>query len=280
MFATTLENRMWSDSRLRGTAYWLACVAPPVALARLIERRSRRGRGRVAIVAITTWAVVGSRSLRGEARALRRLLQHADLPAARRRVTHLVGRDPAALDAAGMARAGVESVAENSCDAVVAPLFWGAVAGLPGLVGYRAVNTLDAMVGHHSPRYERFGWAAARLDDLANLVPARLSAALAAVAAPAVGGQVGETVRVTRRYGRDHPSPNSGLSEAAYAGALGLRLGGRNVYAGRTEDRPVIGAGRDASPDDLDRAAALCSALTAASAGAAAALAYVVRGRR
>jgi adenosylcobinamide-phosphate synthase len=277
-FAGALENRMWSDSRIRGTAYWLACVAPPVAVARLIDCRS--GRGRVAVVAMTSWAVLGSRSLRSEARILSLLLQRGDLPGARRRVTHLVGRDPSALDAAGIARAGVESVAENSCDAVVAPLFWGAVAGLPGLVGYRVVNTLDAMVGHHSPRYERFGWAAARLDDLANVSPARLTAVLTAFTSPVVGGQVGETVRITRRYGRQHPSPNSGWSEAAYAGALGLRLGGRNVYAGRAEDRPVIGAGRDARVEDLERATVLCAAVTAAAAIGAAAFAYAGRGRR
>src|SRR5205823_11444708 len=111
------------------------------------------------------------------------LLAHDDLAGARDRVTHLVGRDPSVLDAGGVARAAVESVAENTCDAVVAPLLWGAVAGLPGLVGYRAVNTLDAMVGHRSPRYLRFGWAAARLDDAANLVPARLTALLAAALA-------------------------------------------------------------------------------------------------
>jgi adenosylcobinamide-phosphate synthase len=273
--AGALERRMWAADRTRGAVYVLACVGPPVALAAVIGRRRR-----IAAVVVSTWAVLGSRSLRGEAAALAVLLRDDDLARARERVTHLVGRDPAALDAAGIARAGVESVAENTCDAVVAPLFWGAVAGLPGLVGYRAVNTLDAMVGHHSPRYERFGWAAARLDDLANLVPARIGAALVAVVAPAVGGRGAETVRITRRYGRAHPSPNSGLGEAAYAGALGLRLGGRNVYAGRVEDRPVLGEGRDAGPDDLDRAAALCAAVTGAAALTAAVLAYIGRGRR
>jgi adenosylcobinamide-phosphate synthase len=276
-FAGAVEKRAWADDRARGVVYWLACVVPCVVLAGLVERR---GRGRMAAIAVTTWTVLGARSLRTEAAALAELLRDDDLPGARERVTHLVGRDPSTLDAAGIARAGVESVAENTCDAVVAPLFWGALAGLPGLVGYRAVNTLDAMVGHHSSRYERFGWAAARLDDLANLVPARLSAALVAVAAPTVGGNAAEALRITRRYGRDHPSPNSGLGEAAYAGALGLRLGGRNVYAGRVEHRPVLGQGREAGPDDLDRAAALCAAVTGAAAATGAVLAYVVRARR
>jgi adenosylcobinamide-phosphate synthase len=252
-------------------------VAPPVALARLIDRR---GRGRLATVAVTTWAVLGSRSLRTEARAVGALLRDDDLPGARQRITHLVGRDPAALDVTGIARAGVESVAENTCDAVVAPLIWGAVAGLPGLVGYRAVNTLDAMVGHHSPRYERFGWAAARADDLANLGPARLTALVVTLVAPTVGADARAALRIARRDGRAHPSPNSGLSEAAYAGALGLRLGGRNVYAGRVEVRPVLGDGRDADTGDLERAAALCAAVTAAAALTAAALAAALGARR
>jgi adenosylcobinamide-phosphate synthase len=274
-FAGAVERHLWADDRKRGAVHVLACVGPPVAMAALVGRR-----GRIMAVVVTTWAVLGSRSLQAEARALGALLRDDELAGARERITHLVGRDPATLDAAGMARAGVESVAENTCDAVVAPLFWGAVAGLPGLVGYRAVNTLDAMVGHHCARYERFGWAAARLDDLANLVPARIGAALVALAAPAVGGSGAEAVRMTRRYGRAHPSPNSGMGEAAYAGALGLRLGGRNVYAGRVEDRPALGEGRDAGPDDLDRAAVLCAAVTTAAAVTAAVLTGVTRGRR
>jgi adenosylcobinamide-phosphate synthase len=275
--AGALERRMWADDRARGALYWLAAVAPPLTLARLIDRR---GRVRLAAVAVTTWAVLGSRSLRTEARAVGALLREDDLPGARERVTHLVGRDPAALDAAGVSRAAVESVAENTCDAVVAPLLWGAVAGLPGLVGYRAVNTLDAMVGHHSPRYERFGWAAARADDLANLVPARITALLVALVAPTMGGDARAALRIARRDGRAHPSPNSGLSEAAYAGALGLRLGGRNVYAGRVELRPVLGDGRDAGAEDLERAAALCASVTVAAALTAAALAAVLGARR
>jgi adenosylcobinamide-phosphate synthase len=185
-------------------------------------------------------------------------------------VTHLVGRDPAALDEPGIARAVVESVAENTCDAVVAPLFWGAVAGLPGLLGYRAVNTLDAMVGHRSPRYARFGWAAARLDDVANLVPARLTAALVAVVAPLLGGDARRAVRITLRDGRKHPSPNSGISEAAFAGALGLRLGGRNTYVGRVENRPELGDGRPPTASDIGAATRLCAAVTGAAAVAAA----------
>src|SRR6185436_9743687 len=140
-----------------------------------------------------TWAVLGGTSLATHGEALAAELGEtgtggADLAVARARLPSLCGRDPAVLDGAGMARAGTESMAENTSDAVVAPLLWGAVAGVPGLLGYRAVNTLDAMIGYRSPRYRRFGWTAARLDDLANLVPARVSALLVAVLAPAVGG--------------------------------------------------------------------------------------------
>jgi adenosylcobinamide-phosphate synthase len=159
----------------------------------------------------------------------------------------------------------VESVAENTSDAVVAPLLWGALAGLPGLLGYRAVNTLDAMVGHHGPRYENFGWAAARADDLANYLPARLTAALTAAVAPAVGGNWRTALSVARADGHRHPSPNAGVAEAAFAGALGLRLGGRNDYGSHTEDRPLLGAaGRAPGVDDIARAARLSRAVTAA----------------
>ncbi|MDT4943250.1 MAG: adenosylcobinamide-phosphate synthase, partial [Pseudonocardiales bacterium] len=172
-----------------------------------------------------------------------------------------------------VARAVVESVAENTCDAVVAPLFWGAVAGVPGLLGYRAVNTLDAMVGHRSPRHGRFGWAAARLDDLANVVPARLTAGLVALAAPAVGGDARGALRVAARDGRNHPSPNSGVSEAAFAGALGLRLGGRNAYRNRVEHRPELGDGAPPTVADIGRANRLCAGVTLAAAATAALLA-------
>ena len=153
-----------------------------------------------------------------------------------------------------MARATVESVAENTSDAVVAPLLWGAVAGVPGLLGYRAVNTLDAMVGHRSPRYERFGWAAARLDDLVNWVPARV-AGLAAAAGGAAGRRItGGGAAGRRRDAGQHPSPNAGVVEAAFAGALGIRLGGRNVYDGQVEDRGVLGDGRAVEIADIARA--------------------------
>ena len=162
-----------------------------------------------------------------------------------------------------MARAVVESVAENTSDAVVAPLLWGAVAGIPGLVAYRAVNTLDAMVGYRSARYLRFGWAAARTDDVANWIPARVTAALTAACAPLVTRTSPVSVlNVVRRDGGRHPSPNAGRCEAAFAAALGVRLGGTNVYGGVTETRPDLGDGRAPEPEDIRRAVLLSRAVT------------------
>jgi adenosylcobinamide-phosphate synthase len=266
--AGALEQRMHADSKARGTVFTAICVGAAVVAGRTIEHRA--GRSRVLVIAAGTWAVLGGRSLRAEGTAVHVLLARDDLDGARTQVTHLVGRDPSVLDSDGVARAAVESVAENTCDAIVAPLLWGAVAGLPGLLAYRAVNTLDAMVGHRSPRYANFGWASARLDDLANVVPARATAALVALVAPAAGGDLREAARIAARDGGKHPSPNAGVSEAAYAGALGLRLGGRNVYESRIEDRPTMGDGCAPTSDDLRRATRLCAAVTVAAAALAA----------
>ena len=169
--AAALEARDYADSRPRGTAHAAACVLAVAAPAALLHRRTRgRPPSQAAAAALTVWAVTGARSLHNEAERIMAALAANDLPAARPALPSLCGRDPAGLDAEEMARAVIESVAENTCDAVVAPLLWGAVAGLPGLAAYRAVNTLDAMVGYRSPRYLRFGWASARLDDVANWV--------------------------------------------------------------------------------------------------------------
>jgi adenosylcobinamide-phosphate synthase len=215
------------------------------------------------MMAVTMWTVLGGRSLRREAAAMAEALNTGDLAGARSRLPHLCGRDPSTLDTGELARATVESVAENTSDAEVGPLVWGAIAGIPGLVGYRAVNTLDAMVGHRNPRYRLFGTASARLDDLANLIPSRFTAALMVGAAPLVNdgprrsGSIVRAAWVWLRDGRQHPSPNSGQCEAGMAGALGVRLGGRNVYAGRVEDRPLLGLGPSPSPVDIRRAARL-----------------------
>jgi adenosylcobinamide-phosphate synthase len=202
----------------------VACTGPAAAAGwaagRLAGRRPVPG---AALAAAATWAVLGGASLAAEAAGISRALTAGDLADARRRLPALCGRDPAGLPAAELARAAVESVAENTCDAVVAPLLWGAAAGVGGLLGYRAVNTLDAMVGHHTMRYERFGWAAARLDDVANVVPARLTAALAVALAPAVGGSGRRALRTVRRDGAAHPSPNAGRSGSASAAPTSTR---------------------------------------------------------
>jgi adenosylcobinamide-phosphate synthase len=258
------------------------CLAP-VAAAGLAGQlaSAHRPSARVVVTGLATWAVLGGTSLAREAQAIGRLLDHGDLPAARRRLPALCGRDPDRLDAAGLARAAVESVAENTSDAVVAPLLWGAVFGLPGLLGYRAVNTLDAMIGHHSPRYERFGWAAARLDDAANLIPARVTGLLAAGLAPAVGGSPRHALRMMRRDGGHHPSPNAGRCEAAFAGSLDVQLGGQNVYHGRTERRGLLGDGGPPDAADLARAVRLSRLVGASAAALAAVIAHILcRGRK
>ena len=177
-------------------------------------------------------------------------------------------------DGAGVARAALESVAENTSDAVVAPLLWGAVLGVPGLLGYRALNTLDAMVGYRNPRYRNFGWASARLDDLANWLPARLAGALAGLAAPLVGGRSADAVRAVVEQAPAHPSPNGGVVEAAFAGGLGVTIGGTNVYDGVAEDRGALGHGPAPRAEDLSRAVRLAGLVSAASALIAVAYAW------
>ncbi|MFL6139257.1 MAG: cobalamin biosynthesis protein [Frankiaceae bacterium] len=276
--AAALERLAWRDSRTVGAGYVAASLAAPVALAAAAQRATAaRPLARTALVAVTTWAVVGGTSLGREARGVAGALTAGDLGESRRRVPALCGRDPASLDHDGVVRAAVESVAENTSDAAVAPLLWGAALGVPGLVGYRVVNTLDAMVGHRSARYERFGWAAARLDDVANYLPARLTAALACALAPVVGGDRRKARDVLRRDGARHPSPNAGRCEAAFAGALDRTLGGRNSYAGRVEDRPSLGTGGPPVVADVGRAVRLLRAVTVAATAICAALAIGLR---
>jgi len=260
--AGAVERRMWADDRGAGARYTAVLVGGTGALGLIADRAARRHPvAQALLTAATTWAVVGGRSLGREAVRVQSHLVRDDLPAARQHLTHLVGRDPSQLDAAEISRATVESVAENTSDAVVAPLLAGAVGGIGGLVAYRAANTLDAMVGHRSPRYERFGWASARLDDVLNLAPARLSALLAAVLAPLVCGRRTDAFEAWTRDARRHPSPNAGPVEAAFAGALGVRLGGTNVYGSRVEHRPTLGYGRAPGVDDIGRSVRLADAV-------------------
>ncbi|MEU0117802.1 cobalamin biosynthesis protein [Streptomyces bobili] len=251
-----VERVLWRDHRGWGALHAAVCAGGAVALGAAATHAVRRSpAASVALTAAAAWAVVGGTSLVREARTIGHALEAGDLEGARARLPHLCGRDPQALDTDGVARAVVESVAENTSDAVVGALVWGAVGGVPGLLGFRAVNTLDAMVGHRSPRYRRFGWASARLDDVAGWPGARLTAVLAAV----TGDDPRGAVRAWRADARRHPSPNAGPVEASFAGALGVRLGGTLSYGGRVEHRPVLNGerGRTVVPQDIERAARL-----------------------
>ena len=261
-----LEKIMYADSVRRGAIFTAACLTPLTVAGTLVDRFTRhRSALRIATTALTTWAVIGSASLAREGRAMADHLADNDLRAAHKRLPHLCGRDPDALDAPEIARGTVESMAENASDAAVASIWWGAVAGLPGLLVHRGTNTLDAMIGHHNDRYEYFGKVAAHLDDAVNWVPARLTGALAAACAPMVGGDRATTWRVMRAEHGHHPSPNGGWCESAWAAALGIQLGGRNVYYGnRVEFRPLLGSGPRPDANKTADAALLVTTVTMA----------------
>lgn len=212
--------------------------------------------GAIRSPALAVALCAAGRELRRVAGLVEAPLLAEDLAVARTALPSLVGRDPSRLDASGIAAAVVESLAENSVDAVVAPAFWGLVAGAPGVMAHRAVNTMDAMVGHRNDRYENFGWAAARLDDGANWVPARIFALLVMSAAPARARVVRASVR---RDAHRHPSPNSGVAETAVAAALGRELGGPLQYGERRENRPRLGDGPRPEAADIARTRELTS---------------------
>jgi adenosylcobinamide-phosphate synthase len=243
-----VESAVYRDERRSGAAYAAVGVAVGAGAGSALGS-----------TAAATAIAVGGRSLADAATAVGRALGGGDVDQARALLPALVGRDPSPLDEKGVARAVVESVAENTVDAVVAPALWATVAGAPGALAYRAVNTLDALVGHRSPRYVRFGWPSARLDDVAGWVPARTTAALVAAVRPSRAKDIWSAVR---HDAPRHPSPNAGVAEASFAAALGLRLGGLNVYAGRPELRPTLGGGRTAETQDIERAVRLSRDVT------------------
>ncbi|MFI5716383.1 cobalamin biosynthesis protein [Nocardia sp. NPDC051750] len=267
MLAAGLETVTYADRRRAGVVHEVVLVGATVAAGFAVRR------GGVLPVALATWTVLGGRSLARTGRAMAGRLESGDIAGARELLPALCGRDPEVLDADGLARAALESIAENTSDAAVAPLLWGAVAGVPGLLGYRAVNTLDAMIGYRNERYRRFGWAAARVDDAANLLPARVTGVLTAAVAPLVGGRPGAVLRAWRRDAARHPSPNAGVVEAAAAGALGVRLGGRTEYRHGIEQRPELGTGPAPAVRDLRRAVRLSELVQYASVISAVALA-------
>jgi adenosylcobinamide-phosphate synthase len=272
--AAAVERRLWADSKPRGAAYTALCAGAVTGLGLAAQAATRRRPfARFALTAVSTWIVLGGRGLAAEGQEMARLLEDGDVPAARQRLSHLCARDATELDSAELTRAATESIAENTSDAVVAPLLWGAVAGIPGLLGYRALNTLDAMVGYRSPRHRNFGWASARADDVVNLLPSRVGAALTAACAPLAGGRTRASWTAWRRDGSLHPSPNAGQVEAAFAGALDLRLGGTNSYGGEIERRGTLGDGRAPEPADLRRAVRLSRAVGVAALAVAAVVA-------
>ncbi len=266
-WASVVEGRLHADSRTRGVGYTALTLAPVMAVGVAAESATRRHPlAHTVATAMATWACLGAQSLAREGHTMADRLAAGDLEAARGQLPSLCGRSPGGMDADDLGRATVESLAENTNDAVVSTLFWGAVAGIPGLVLHRAVNTLDAMVGHRSPRYVRFGTASARIDDVLGWVPARLTGALACAVAPLVGGSPTRAWRTMRRDAHDHPSPNGGWCEAAWAGALGVRLGGTNTYGDRVEVRGTLGDPGAPRPDStaVRRAASLVGWVTAA----------------
>lgn len=236
----TLEGVIYRDDRQQGIIHALLGTTLGAVAGRLVRSTT-----------VASYVAVGGRALGEAANAVGDALVDDDLERARTLLPALVGRDPSDLNATEIARATVESVAENTVDSVVAPVLWAALCGPAGALGYRAVNTMDAMVGHHSARYENYGWASARLDDVANWLPARATAALVALVRPRATMNI---IRGVLTQAPHHPSPNSGVGEVAFAAALGLRLGGRNRYGERIEDRPSLGYGRSAKGDDIDDA--------------------------
>lgn len=203
-----------------------------------------------ALTAVLCWPLIAARSLYDHVRAVVLPLANNDLAGARAAVSMIVGRDPERLNAAGVGRAALESLGESASDGVVAPLFWGVIFGLPGLAVYKMINTMDSMIGHLSPRHAAFGWAAARLDDLVNLIPARLTGLLFV----AVSGHWRESLACMLRDAGKHRSPNAGWPEAALAGALHIRLSGPRTYDNRMSDEPWVNAAApDPQPADVAR---------------------------
>ena len=230
---------------------WSAATLFNFALARLPPPAG------FALVALAASSLIAQRSLDAHVLAVAEALA-AGLDAGRVAAANIVGRDVASLDEAGVVRAAIESLAENFSDGIVAPVFWLAIGGLPGGVCYKAINTADSMIGHRTPRHAAFGFAAAKLDDVVNFVPARLSVLWISIAALFVPGtSIAEALRAVRRDARGHPSPNAGWPEAAFAGALGLRLGGPRAYAGTTVDDAWIGSGKAPCTQDIRRALVL-----------------------
>jgi adenosylcobinamide-phosphate synthase len=248
-----------TERRAAGVAAVLILLAVVGAVALVVEHELLRLPFGVVAAGLLASTLVAQRSLNRHVADVAGALDKGGVASGRVAVSHIVGRDTEGLDAAGIARAAIESLAENFSDAVVAPVIWMVIAGLPGAALYKAINTADSMIGHRTPRYAAFGWAAARLDDLVNLPASRFSALLlVAAAALSKGTSAGAAWHAVRRDAARYRSPNAGYPEAAMAGALGLSLAGPRVYGGVRVEDALIGDGRrDADAADIRRALAL-----------------------
>ena len=272
------EDRSQQQRKLAGIASTAAMVAVSGSVGVLVQTTVQQlPMGSLALALIAS-IFIAQRSLYQHVARVRSAFAEGGLAGARKAVAMIVGRDPEQLDEAGVCRAAIESCAENFSDGVVAPVFWLALLGLPGLIAYKAINTADSMIGHRSERHASFGWAAARLDDLVNLVPARLSALLLAGAAPIAGETISASLRVVKRDAAKHRSPNAGWPESAMAGALGVALAGPRRYATHMVEDPFLNAEAtsQAVPDDIGRALDLYAAACFIEAAGYAALALVV----
>ena len=269
--------------RLAGIGAVTVLLAAAAIPAGAIQAAALRVLGPAGIVPLMVLAstLLAQRSLFEHVRAVADAMQREGLDGGRAAVSHIVGRNPAFLDEAGVARAAIESLAENFSDAVVAPAFWCAALGLPGIAAYKAVNTADSMIGHRTPRHAAFGWAAARLDDVLNLPASRLAAAWLVLAACLLpGARPGAAWRAVWRDAGRHRSPNAGWPEAAMAGALGLRLAGPRVYGAVSVEDNWMGDGRaEATVADVRRALALYRVACALQIAAAVALASAITAR-
>lgn len=249
-FTRRIEGHIYADDRIAGLVHTAMGTLTGLAIGAALES-----------TAFATYLSVAQRDLERAAHQVERALIRGELETARRLLPALVGRDPDGLDEKEIARAAIESVAENTVDAVVGPAIAAAFLGAPGATAYRAINTMDAIVGHRDDRYRNYGWASARLDDVVNLIPARVAGLLVMAVRPRMAADI---ARAISRDGPGHPSPNAGVIEAAFAAALDLRLGGTNRYGGRVEVRPSLGSGRAPEAADIGRSVTLSRHVTLA----------------
>jgi adenosylcobinamide-phosphate synthase len=237
--------------RIAGAATALLVLIVAAGFGCVLQRVVPSGLIGTILLGALAWPLVAFRSLYDHVAGVRDPLRAQNIEAARKAVAMIVGRDPQTLDEAGIARAAIESLAENASDGIVAPIFWGSLFGLPGIIAYKAINTLDSMIGHRTERHEAFGWAAARIDDAANFIPARLTGLMFVLLA---GDKRAQAMSCMRNDARHHRSVNAGCPEAAMAGALGVRLCGPRFYEGKPANEPWLnGEARDPAAIDITR---------------------------